>query len=134
MKYAALSFILLPAVTVPAPLHAQDAAPPAPQQQSALAPLRQDPLLHTGTLPNGLRYIIRRTEEPKDRGSLRMFINVGSLDEPRELAGVTHLLEHLVFNGSRHYKRGELIPAMQRLGLGFGGDANAFTSLRHTSF
>lgn len=134
MKYAALSFILLPAVTVLAPLHAQDAAPPAPQQQSALAPLRQDPLLHTGTLPNGLRYIIRRTEEPKDRGSLRMFINVGSLDEPRELAGVTHLLEHLVFNGSRHYKRGELIPAMQRLGLGFGGDANAFTSLRHTSF
>jgi len=100
----------------------------------ATAPLTQDALLRTGKLENGLSYMIRPTTEPAGRASIRLFVETGSLDESAETSGVAHFLEHLVFNGSRHYKRGELIPKMQKLGLGFGGDANAYTSLLHTVY
>ena len=96
--------------------------------------LRQDPLITTGTLGNGLRYVIRPTKEPAGRGSVRLRVNVGSLCENERNTGFSHLLEHMVFNGSRNYKRGELIPVMQKLGLGFGGDANAYTSMLETVY
>lgn len=96
--------------------------------------LRQDPLVTVGTLKSGLRYIIRPTKEPAGRGSVRLRVGVGSLYENEQNTGFSHLLEHMVFNGSRNYKRGELIPVMQKLGLGFGGDANAYTSLLETVY
>lgn len=88
----------------------------------------------TGRLDSGLRYIIRPTKEPAGRASARLFVNAGSLNETPENSGISHFLEHMVFNGSRHFKRGELIPAMQKLGLGFGGDANAYTSFQQTVY
>lgn len=100
----------------------------------SIAPLTQDAELRTGKLENGLSYMIRPTTEPAGRASIRLFVETGSLDESEDTSGVAHFLEHLVFNGSRHYKRGELIPKMQKLGLGFGGDANAYTSLLHTVY
>lgn len=100
----------------------------------SIAPLTQDAKLRTGKLENGLSYMIRPTAEPAGRASVRLFVETGSLDESEDTSGVAHFLEHLVFNGSRHYKRGELIPKMQKLGLGFGGDANAYTSLLHTVY
>ncbi len=96
--------------------------------------LRQDPQITTGELKSGMRYVVRPTKEPEGRGSARLFVNVGSLSENEHNTGFSHLLEHMVFNGSRNFKRGELIPTMQKLGLGFGGDANAYTSLRETVY
>ena len=112
-------------------LHAQGTAPaepPAERRTPEFAKeesLRQDPELVVGTLPNGLSYMIRPTAEPKGRMSVRLYVDVGSLNENESNSGISHFIEHLEFNGSRTFKRGELIPAMQRLGLGFGGDANA---------
>lgn len=111
--------------------------PDSPSAQSAPAAanaLQRDPELTVGQLPNGLTYMIRPTTEPKGRMSVRLFIDVGSLNETAEVSGISHYIEHLVFNGSRTFKRGELIPAMQRLGLGFGGDANAYTGLEQTVY
>lgn len=102
--------------------------------QESPAPLQQDKELIVGRLENGLTYYIRPTSEPAGRASIRLMVHTGSLHESAETSGVAHFLEHLVFNGSRHYKRGELIPRMQQLGLGFGGDANAYTSLLHTVY
>ncbi len=96
--------------------------------------LKQDPQLIVGKLHNGMTYMIRPTKEPAGRASVRLFVKTGSLDETEETSGISHFLEHMVFNGSRSFERGELIPAMQRLGLGFGGDANAYTSLLHTVY
>lgn len=96
--------------------------------------LQQDPQIVTGELGSGMRYIIRPTKEPSGRGSVRLHVNVGSLSENEKNTGFSHLLEHMVFNGSRNFKRGELIPTMQKLGLGFGGDANAYTGLRETVY
>lgn len=123
--------------------YAQETLPPAGQEEVAGLPsgeqmqedsLQQDPQLVTGQLENGFRYIIRPTREPVGRGSVRLYVDTGSMDETHENSGISHFLEHMVFNGSRSFKRGELIPTMQRLGLGFGGDANAYTSLLQTVY
>lgn len=107
---------------------------PSAQTVTAFAALQMDPALVTGELANGIRYIIRATKEPAGRGSVRLYVDNGSLNESKETSGLSHLIEHLVFNGSRTYKRGELIPTMQKLGLGFGGDVNAYTALLQTVY
>ncbi len=134
MKLSALSLILPPLLG--SVLYAQPPATPAPLtgEASAHAPLQADPQLLSGTLENGLRYLIRPTKEPAGQASMRLFVNTGSLNESEETKGISHFIEHMVFNGSRHFKRGELIPAMQNLGLGFGGDANAYTGLLQTVY
>ncbi len=114
---------------------AQSAPPPAEvAEAAATAPLQPDPLLHRGQLDNGLSFIIRPTKEPAGQASIRLFINTGSLDESEETRGISHFIEHMVFNGSRHFERGELIPAMQRFGLALGGSVNAFTSMTNTLY
>ena len=136
MKYRNILPIVALAFSVPT-LYAQEApAQPADTQATApeLTKLREDPKITRGELPNGLKYIIRPTAEPQGRACIRLYVNVGSLDEKEHEKGISHLLEHLVFNGSRHHKRNELIPAMQQRGLGFGGDVNAYTSLLHTVY
>ncbi len=136
MKASTLSLILLPLAG--AVVYAQTPAPapttPASAEEAALAPLQADPQLISGKLPNGMNYLIRPTKEPAGQGSLRLYVDTGSLHEAEETKGISHFIEHMVFNGSRNFKRGELIPAMQNLGLGFGGDANAYTSLLQTVY
>ena len=79
------------------------------------------PPAYPGKLANGLTYFIRPNAEPKGRFSIRLRVNTGSLNETDDIQGVSHFLEHMVFNGSTHFKRGEMIPAMQKEGLGLGG-------------
>ncbi len=133
MKLSALSLVLLPLMG--GVLYAQAPATcPAGGESTAHAPLQADPQLLAGTLENGMRYLIRPTKEPAGQACMRLFVDTGSLNESEETKGISHFIEHMVFNGSRHFERGELIPAMQKLGLGFGGDANAYTSLLQTVY
>lgn len=141
MNKSTTSALLGLAITA-TPAFAQATPAAAPQEQPAplQAPaadelqLTQDPQVIRGQLENGFSYIIRPTNEPEGRASMRLYVATGSLDEQQETSGISHFLEHMVFNGSRNFKRGELIPAMQKLGLGFGGDANAYTSLQRTVY
>ncbi|MBR5894154.1 MAG: insulinase family protein [Akkermansia sp.] len=140
MNRSTTSALLGLAITA-TPAFAQESATATPQEQPAitqaaveLQQLVQDPQLVTGKLENGLSYMIRPTKEPAGRASIRLYVSTGSLDEQPETSGISHFLEHMVFNGSRSFARGELIPAMQKLGLGFGGDANAYTSLERTVY
>ncbi len=144
----ALSLLLLPLAgsltyaQAPAPEAALAAAvtPTAGSEAEIAAllkvdtPLKEDAQLVKGQLANGLSYIIRPTKEPAGQACMRLYVDTGSLNESAETSGISHFIEHMVFNGSRHFKRGELIPAMQNLGLGFGGDANAYTALLQTVF
>lgn len=107
---------------------------PTMKAEEKVAGLQQDPELTIGKLANGITYMIRPTAEPKGRMSVRLYVDAGSLNEDEKNTGISHFIEHLVFNGSRTFKRGELIPAMQRLGLGFGGDANAYTAFEQTVY
>ena len=106
-------------------------APPFPQEGSDLQP---DPAALFGTLPNGLRYVVRPNHEPKGRASLRLLVLAGSLQETDEQRGLAHFLEHMAFNGSKHYPPGTLVEFFQRMGMSFGGDTNANTSFDRTIY
>ena len=118
-------------VTFFALLNVTVAALPFPQSESDLKP---DPAARFGTLPNGVRYVIRPNHEPKNRASLRLVVHVGSLNEKPDQRGLAHFLEHMAFNGSAHYAPGTLIEFFQRMGMNFGGDTNASTGFDRTIY
>jgi zinc protease len=104
----------------------------APIDPQAVLPL--DPAVRTGTLPNGLKYFIRRNARPEKRVSLRLAIKSGSLEEADDQQGLAHLIEHMAFNGSAHFKSGELVSYFERLGARLGPHVNAYTSFDETVY
>ncbi|PIE61112.1 MAG: peptidase M16 [Desulfobacterales bacterium] len=107
--------------------------PPNPVN-GALPAAPVDPALLQGTLDNGLRYFIIKNKTPKDRVSVHLNVFTGSMAETAKERGLAHYLEHMVFNGSEHFKPGELITYFQSIGMDFGGDANASTSFFKTVY
>ncbi len=102
-----------------------------PHDESDLKP---DPAVRFGRLDNGVRYIVLPNREPKGRASVRLAIAAGSLHESESQRGLAHFLEHMSFNGSKHFPPGTLVEFFQRLGMSFGGDTNAFTSFDRTVY
>src|SRR6185312_310564 len=72
-----------------------------------------DAAVHTATLPNGLRYFVRQNTRPAKRVSLRLAVKSGSLEEADDQQGLAHFIEHMAFNGSAHFKPGELVSAFE---------------------
>ena len=91
------------AVPSPNPIATQA---PWPHEKSDLHP---DPAVVFGRLANGLRYALLVNHEPKDRVSLHLNVQAGSMHETDEQQGLAHFLEHMLFNGSTHFEPGELI-------------------------
>jgi zinc protease len=102
-----------------------------PHEKSDLKP---DPRLHFGRLENGFRYILMENKEPRDRVGMYLDVQAGSLNETENQRGIAHFLEHMVFNGSTHFKPGELVEYFQSLGMSFGGDTNAHTGYNETVY
>lgn len=102
-----------------------------PHQTSDLAP---DPEIVFGTLPNGVRYILKANRTPKDRVSMHLYVQAGSLLENERELGAAHFLEHMLFNGTKHFPPGEMVKFFQRIGMQFGPDANAHTGFDRTVF
>jgi len=96
--------------------------------------IRPHPLLKEGNLENGLRYQILTLPNPDRQISLRLVFDVGSFMEEDHERGIAHFLEHLVFNGTRHFPQGRAMEEFQRLGLKSGQHANASTSYEHTIY
>ena len=93
-----------------------------------------DPAIHWGRLDNGFRYALLHNAEPKGRVSARLAIRVGSIYENENQRGLAHFLEHMAFNGSRHFPSANVVEFFQRLGMGFGGDTNASTNFDRTIY
>jgi zinc protease len=93
-----------------------------------------NPRLKFGALANGLRYSWMSNTEPQKRCYVRLHVNVGSLAEDDDERGIAHFLEHMAFNGTRHYPPGTLIEWFQKHGMGFGADTNAHTGLGETVY
>ncbi len=90
--------------------------------------LQPDPAVTYGQLPNGLRYALLRNALPSKTAAVRMRFGVGSMMEADDQRGLAHFLEHMVFNGSQNIPEGEMVKLLERLGLAFGPDTNAYTS------
>jgi zinc protease len=95
---------------------------------------KADPAVRFGTLPNGLRYAIMHNETPSDGVAMRMRIGSGSLQERDEEQGLAHFLEHMAFRGSVNIADGEVVHMLERQGLKFGPDTNAFTAQDETVY
>jgi len=102
-----------------------------PSERSDLQP---DPSLLRGTLDNGLRYVIKKNSEPKNRVAIYLHVPAGSLHEQDDQRGAAHFLEHMLFNGTENFPPGSLVEYFQRIGMDFGGDINAFTSYDQTVY
>jgi zinc protease len=102
-----------------------------PQEQSDFKP---DPSVRYGVLPNGMHYALMRNAEPQNTASIRLRIAAGSLQETDNQKGLAHFLEHMAFNGSKHFAEGEAVKVLQRKGLAFGPHTNARTGLQETVY
>ncbi len=127
---AVLSFSVAPAIS--------DARQPAaatanvwPHDGVDIAP---DPAVRYGVLANGMRYALMRNTQPSGIASIRLRIAAGAMSETDAQRGVAHFLEHMNFNGSQNVPEGEMVKLLQRAGLAFGPDTNAYTSFGETVY
>ncbi len=93
-----------------------------------------DAAIHTATLANGLKYFVRQNERPAKRVALRLAVKSGSLEEADDQQGLAHFIEHMAFNGSTHFKPGELVSAFESVGARLGPHVNAYTSFDETVY
>ncbi|MEQ9101392.1 MAG: insulinase family protein [Imperialibacter sp.] len=87
-----------------------------------------------GTLKNGMKYYIRHNDRPEDRVELRLVVNAGSILEDPSQLGLAHFTEHMAFNGTKNFKKNEIVNYLQSIGVQFGADLNAYTSFDETVY
>lgn len=92
------------------------------------------PDLKIGKFSNGLKYYIRKNDEPKDRAELRLVVKAGSVLETDQQAGLAHFTEHMAFNGTKNFEKQELVDFLEKSGVNFGADVNAYTGFDETVY
>lgn len=110
--------------------NAQDAA----DYKSLDDPIPIDPNIKIGKLDNGLKYYIKKNSKPENRMVIRMPFLCGSNLEDDDQKGLAHFIEHMAFNGSKHFHKNELINFLEKTGVRFGADLNAHTWFNETVY
>ena len=93
-----------------------------------------DEAVRIGKLDNGLTYYIRYNNWPEHRAEFYIAQKVGSLQENDDQRGLAHFLEHMAFNGSKHFEGNQLLRWCESVGIKFGHDLNAYTSIDQTVY
>ena len=127
-----LSLVTLLVTTLMASAAGRQAAPARTFNPTDTLPFDQK--VATGTLPNGLTFYVRQNARPAKRVLLRLAVKAGSLDEADDQQGLAHMLEHMAFNGSAHFKPGELISYFESTGARLGPHVNASTGFEETIY
>lgn len=128
MIFSRFSIILLVAILLQ--LQGVDAQTSAAAQQA----LPIDSAVIIGKLENGFTYYIRENSKPENRIELRLVVNAGSILEDEDQLGLAHFVEHMCFNGTKHFEKNELVEYLQSIGIRFGADLNAYTSFDETVY
>jgi len=102
--------------------------------QMQMPPVPLDPAVKTGKLDNGLTYYIRHNEWPEKRCDFYIAQRVGSMQEEDDQRGLAHFLEHMCFNGTTHFPGDALKQYLERIGVKFGENLNAYTSFDETVY
>ena len=103
-------------------------------QGMQMPPIPVDNAVRIGKLPNGLTYYIRHNDYPEHRVNFYIAQRVGSIQEEENQRGLAHFLEHMAFNGSENYPGDKLLEYMRSIGVEFGRDLNAYTSIAETVY
>ena len=128
------SFPLRPLLVLFILLLTANAPAPTLDQVLAHSDVTPDPAFRIGTLANGMHTIIRHNATPAGTAMVRLVVQTGSLDEHEDQRGLAHFVEHMAFEGSTHVPEGEMIKLLQRDGLAFGADTNAYTTFERTTY
>lgn len=113
--------LFLPACAAMAQLNPTDPLPIAPE-------------IRKGKLSNGLTYYIKKNSRPEKKVELRLVVKAGSILEDDDQQGLAHFTEHMAFNGSKNFKKNELVSFLQSIGVEFGADLNAYTGFDETVY
>ncbi|HXP48905.1 MAG TPA: pitrilysin family protein, partial [Bacteroidia bacterium] len=97
-------------------------------------PIPNDSLVRMGTLPNGMKYYIRKNVKPEKRAELRLAVNAGSVLENDDQQGLAHFNEHMAFNGTKNFAHNDIVNFLELSGVKFGADLNAYTSFDETVY
>ena len=100
----------------------------------SLGPITNDEAVRTGKLANGLTYYVRHNDYPEHRVNFYIAQRVGSLQEEESQRGLAHFLEHMCFNGTENFPGNGVIDYTRGLGVEFGRDLNAYTSIAETVY
>jgi zinc protease len=92
------------------------------------------PRIIKGQLDNGIGYIIQKNIKPAKRAEIRLVVNIGSLAEDENQLGFAHFTEHMAFNGTKDFKKQEIIEYVESIGMMFGAHLNAHTSFDETVY
>ena len=101
-------------------------------------PLKQDDMIRKGQLKNGMTYYLRHNDKDPKMAEFYIAQRVGSiLEEPRQ-RGLAHFLEHMAFNGTKNFpgkgKKLGIVPWCETIGVRFGTNLNAYTSVEQTVY
>ena len=102
--------------------------------QAQMGPIPVDKDVRIGKLDNGLTYYIRHNNWPENRANFYIAQNVGSIQEEESQRGLAHFLEHMCFNGTDNFPGNGVIRFCESIGVEFGNDLNAFTSIDKTVY
>ncbi len=103
-------------------------------QVNPQAPLELDKKVLTGKLENGLTYYVMHNEKPAQRADFYIVTNVGAVQETPDQDGLAHFLEHMCFNGTKHFPGKGIISYMESIGCAFGANINAGTGFEQTMY
>ena len=103
-------------------------------QVNPQAPLELDKNVKTGKLDNGLTYYVMHNEKPAQRADFYIVTNVGAVQETPDQDGLAHFLEHMCFNGTKHFPGKGIISYMESIGCAFGENINAGTGFEQTMY
>jgi len=123
-KYRFLSFFGIAALCIPLGC----------KTQLTTQALLLDPAVRTGKLANGFTYYIRKNKTPEKRVTMYLAVKVGSILESDQQRGVAHFVEHMSFNGTKHFPKKELTNYLEKSGVRFGADINANTGFDETVY
>ena len=98
------------------------------------AALPVDPAVRMGTLPNGIKWYVRKNAKPENRAELRLVVNAGSLQEDDDQRGLAHFVEHMAFNGTKNFAKNDIVKYLESIGVRFGADLNAYTGFDETVY
>ncbi len=118
-----LTLVMLAVLFLPVSLKAQE-----------IPALPTDPGVKIGTLPNGLTYYIRHNDYPKGQADFYIAQKVGSILEDDSQRGLAHFLEHMCFNGTKHFPGSQIVDWLSTKGVKFGANLNAYTGVDETVY
>jgi zinc protease len=129
MKRYLLFFLTIITITFYSALNGQEA-----DQYKLDEKIPFDPNIKIGKLDNGITYYIRKNHKPEKRAELRLAVNAGAVLEDDDQNGLAHFTEHMGFNGTKHFKKQELVNYLESIGMKFGPEVNAYTSSDETVY